>query len=1356
MVGTSLNLISLGLTSQMGLGLGINRLGANLGNLLQLQGSNGDGFNLSEFVADALPWAAGATALGMAAGAGIYFVRRWRDRQAALPPPGMTDARPDQLKTYFQTPSSDRERARPLLLGYSPTASDETLAETERRIASEIADLQAALTAPHNEKNKKRIAEAVQSYEDIQAFLSLRRGRTVRVRREFLDHPETAHATAVRRLSALEAHRLVLIAHYFQKAHISRKSDLPDTEPEPKTVSRYAGLDERQRRQLHLLALRTWQSLSPEDKDFFWELRQKGDDLRGTSVAPDFLRLFARLVPNPKFPMNMDALAGELAGQVTARVNELKNGPELPPHFRNIHGGILLLRSGERMMGNIKIHRHLGTAKVRITREVGPSDNRQVSVLEYSPEQVLTIIGDEKKSQVHWTHPDIQLNGDDNKTAPGIVADLREYPSPSLGGDHRVLVNFADERLTKNLQSLEVLREKLKGGEVPPASAVRRLAGALLKKNTNPDAEAVAAKSGPGILHALMDVLNAGGQAERALLIQIILQFLGIPSAFERRDATGEGETAAFWVRVAVPGEPQVILCPGRDGAVPEGDPDFASFQDQTPQSGSHGAPTNGLIAPAPIAHAIVSAQGEDNTPIPAPAPPPPDDFDDRPTQVISRPRLFDTPVSAAPDAETDEPTVQVPFETLKSESLRHGVTAELKERYALFATDTDAAREFARRISEKVYAAWDQAGRPDLEANEQGEAVLIPERFIEAVMNAWKASLQKNKGAMARRILAELGDRGDRAARRKPAAASLPQASVLPDDDDNRPTLIPPVAAPERENIAVPLTRRSRATPPPLPTPEEFARQQEEAAIERATDILKLRYPVFHEPPYQGLATAIARNAYRQAGGDPDAQLEAILGLVAQTAPALETRASLQPVLAGIRAADAVIWELTDRYPAFRNAGWKGFLPNALAHIFRAWQIAGSKFETAPDGRTVVPEQVFESGFADFTSGLTRDYPNVEPEIFVEAFIEGDSDIREKRWVIEVDPEKDADIIVGDGPDAAGEPAPEAPVTATLSIPTPAPTSDAPVSGTASAVSNISVVRRLPEAAPHEDTSSEILRRYPSLEAHPALVRTLAERSARLAAEDASTPAVDRTLAELIRALADTAVPKTPREEILRSLIEKDVADELAERYGVFQEAAFAKLKSVMARRIYDVWDGNNRTFNGTAAVLPLRVPEKFVDQGMNVLLTPLRASDPEMADRIMRSYRGTRAERAERLARPASAQAVRPVPITQDNVRIELMHRFPAFFGAYGNLATAFAKDIYEAWLQEDPERTLEQSGAGLRGLIPESVLEKRIPLFYARVEQAGHAALVRAMKEDDKGPRSKRGTAVLEFDVRFARTG
>jgi hypothetical protein len=611
----------------------------------------------------------------------------------------------------------------------------------------------------------------------------------------------------------------------------------------------------------------------------------------------------------------------------------------------------------------------------------------------------------------------------------------------------------------------------------------------------------------------------------------------------------------------------------------------------------------------------------------------------------------------------------------------------------------------------------------------------------------------------MARRILAELGDRGNRAARRKTAVA----APLAVDDEDNRPTLVPP-PAPELDNAAIPLTRRSGAKPPPLPTAEEFARQREQETVDRTVELLKLRYPVFGESTYENLATAIARNAIKQTGDNSGARYDALVRLVAQTVPALEGKASFQPIISGIRAADAVLWELEDRWTAFKETEWQRYLPSALAAIFRVWQIGGSKLENAPDGRTLIPEADLEEGFSDFTSNLARDHPDVESGIFYDAFVEGDSGPRDKRWTINIDPESDPDIVVSNEPAREAvtppAPAPSVPsplVSGTLEIPPPATTSDAPAS--AMPASNVSHVRRRPEAGSAEEASAEILRRYPALEAHPGLVRTLAERAVRTASDpssDPSEPAVERTLADLLRALADTAPPKTPRAELLRALIEKDLSEELADRYGIFQEPSFAKLKAVMARRIYDVWDGNNRTFNGTASVLPLRVPEKFVDEGMNALLTPLRASDPELADRIMRSYRGTRAERAERRTKPTAVHAVRPIPISQDNVLIELRIRFPRFFATYEKLGAAFAKDVYNAWLEEDPDRTLEQSGPGLRGIIPETVLERRLPVFYARMEQSGHAALVRAMKDDDKGPRSKRGTAVLEFDILSARTG
>src|SRR5262249_20269555 len=74
-----------------------------------------------------------------------HAVRLWRQYQAALPPPGTKNIKPERMKAFFDRHASDKPEQAGLLMGFTSTASAETLEETARRVASEKEDLTQAL-----------------------------------------------------------------------------------------------------------------------------------------------------------------------------------------------------------------------------------------------------------------------------------------------------------------------------------------------------------------------------------------------------------------------------------------------------------------------------------------------------------------------------------------------------------------------------------------------------------------------------------------------------------------------------------------------------------------------------------------------------------------------------------------------------------------------------------------------------------------------------------------------------------------------------------------------------------------------------------------------------------------------------------------------------------------------------------------------------------------------------------------------------------------------------------------------------------------------------------------------------------
>ncbi|HEX5038164.1 MAG TPA: hypothetical protein VFX30_13490 [bacterium] len=1406
----SLNIATLGSnsffqaqTGQRGLGLGVL---AQVGNPLS-------DLNLHQ-VAEALPYIAAGTGVLAALGAGTaYAVRLWRRHQATLPPPGMKDIRPEQIQAFFDRRAADKPATADVLMGFSSTALQTTLEETARILASEKADLAEAAKAARDEKSRKIIQEFLRACEQLEVLVNLRRGQVTRASEKWLASPDQLHDAVTAQLTHLRRYRIDMADRFFRGPLAHRKTELPDAEVAPETPPHYAALDKKQKASLCSLAVSVWQALPAEDKEFFWDLLQPADPPRGVMLPPDFLTLFARLMPKPAFPLNKQELMRHLPALISGRVEKLRREPELPAFFRDGNGLIVFRTGEERIMADIEIARRLGVATVKTTRHVtSPSGEEKVVRKQHAPEDILTIrpirVDDEDHAmpgQKEWTHPEVKLS-EEGKHIRGMVVDLQEYPAYSLGEDHRVLVDYCDPETVnflKGVQSIRKKLEKLDAGDRDPVAIAEALWKSMGKKFGSGDRDRLSRRAGPGRLHGLMDVVYASGANELAILMQMILQYMGIPSQLEQGNvkmifsrgagpSETEGPVPVLWVRVMVPGRRQRILCGRLEKPIPQDHPAFQNFQDQTPHSGAHSNPgtrltPNGLrpagAAAAPLSMmppppSVAPASGVvetdpsrgDVTPLPALVPTPPDDNgvptrvvplsslaegggvptrivplaslgeEAIPTRMVPMDSLAGAPADDEPTDAFDRPTV-VTINPINFHDMKQGLDAELSERFPVLVDGTEKMKRLVERLREKVVEAWQNAGQqPPLEKDASGSPTVMPEQFVNETVKVWLEELKHNTTTLAKSILAiwiDLGDRAERRRKKAEAAASAPAPA--------------PAAAPESSPDLTPTS--GRVTPPPLPTPDTTPRPavpppppatdieeavrtaaelRESQLLETAQDFLQARYPSFREPSEINLAGVLAKQIYKTAEGDASKMLrlaEHYVGLATsrmETAPAHENR------LRSLRAANVIFEELKERYPVLNDTEWEPFALDALGDIFHQWQIDYSPLDVEfglEGGRRIaiyeIPEKTFENGFATFLSKLTTRFPHVDSDVFHQAFVEGDEGPREKRREA---PEPEGEEIV------------------------PVPAAAAPLP----AVTDVSSVREKPVDRTADSVMKRVTALYPAMAARPSALQTFAERVLKKEESEKGFD-LDQTIhslvAAMIQGMADRARAGTPMEEYLRSLIEGSVASELRDRYRVFHEPRFDAAVSKIAKRVYEIWTSHNRTFNGTANVLPLRVPEKFLNEAMDSLIGRLRNTNPQTAGEIVGSFAGYRAERENAAKKPSAPPDAPAIPISEETILIELKDRFRQFAVENSGIVQALAKTIHKTWLREDPTRDGEKNSFGRRGLVPEVYLEMCRRDLYDRMTKKGLKDLRKSMETNDRGTRTERGTQLVEFDIQEA---
>jgi len=1319
----------------------VNMLSQSL--LLQTGGNglfqNWNGFNpfssLADFASDhpVITFGGGFAAVTAST---IAAIRLWRNYQASLPPAGMTDIPPRRMDAFFAERANDGEAVVRLLLGVHTNATPQVLTEARRMIADEISELQETLDALQNHPNAKKrevISNAIAAYRDLAAIASLRAGEKTRAREGLLSNPNEVYKSIVKRLNDLDSYRAILATQYFRKAYGEGVGASVNEKPSTEIASIYKAMGDEVCRVEARRAIRAWQKLAPAQRNFFWSLMRKGS--RDPMIAPSFLFVYLKLRNSPDLPNDPKVQESKLGDMIAGEIKRIETSRALPAHIRNMDHAMVILR--EEIVRGSAISKQLDCRLMTSVRIKTDGDTPKVELeadgrtFEMEPEKILiarkisTDADDEDEDKIgdtQWISPRIteaQARLPESQK-PRLIYDLTLLPSPSLGEGHKVIVDMEDRRMKEFLERLRPYRERMEKGE---SNAV--IAGELWKElrasTEKPDRERLAKVAAQGRIHSLFDLIDNTAVAERAILVQIAFQNVGIRSGIEKNDLTvmsnkDQREIALglqFWIRIWLSGDERAdsyILHPMLQKYLKASDPNFERFIDQPSHAGP--APSSGRTSGSasglkPVDPSSRSTKQPDAVLSPAPVAAPVDE-DERPTLIPPRisgsaatvlapiPPPPPSSVSAASDVSNvgrDEPTMQIHIGELKGLAVRAEFTVWLRDRFRNLNNDDPDTTSFTAAFTKDIFDAWDKAGRPATEFDDRGFPKRIPEDFANEAIENWL--LAKEKSPFPK-------DHADAAALR--AADRDRQAGLEFGTARKTPSQPPSV---------------SHVGPPPLPP----------SADEIKADIRTMmfrRYPSLREDVAARLVGAFVEDIYKKAGDQADKQMETLVSLVRGTLKAMNERPAYRDVIAGILAADGIWEELRERRKAFRETTWSAGLQDALQVIYEAWKKSDRSIETSPKKTPLIPEAIFEAGYADFFSLLQKRYPKVPEEVLRQTFMDSDEGPRAKRWAPPTPPANEADVMEVEDGELIRDEAP-------ASQP-PAPSSQKP--------SDVSNVRARPVSTASADATARLLERYPFLLGYMNVTRALVTNIAKAVDTGAEIgQSLDTEVGNIFLHLANT--PRlNPREEaILKGLAEADLVRALKENYAFFRDPKRPRAAQVQAAEIYRLWNANNRTFDGKEKVRPLRIPERFIEQWMDVLIGHLHKTDRALADAIA----GSRVDRV--MGRRDSVRPPAPpmIPISEETILLELADRVPEFATnkAIGKDVRFLAQTVYKAWLKTDPARNLERSGSGLHGLVPEAILEDKLKRYLAYLRTTKVAVT-------DRGNRETRGTGVLERQI------
>lgn len=1262
----------------------------------------------------------------------ILAVRLWRRHQEGLPPAGMTDIPPRRMEEFFARRAKDPEPVVNLMLGFRTNEpakkSKEKLAETRRMIADEIAELTetlAALQTSPNAKKRELVSNAIDAYRDLEVFAALRSGEKVRAREAILQDPDKVFVSVAKHLNDLNTYRSIVAVQYFRKAYAEGEGALPGEKPNMEIAASYKGMGEEAGRSEARRAIRAWQKLSPAERNVFHALRsQRRDPKRDPMVPSSFLFVYLRLRNSPEVPNEVSAQESKLVELIRAEIKHIEAARGFPEHIKDMaHAMVVLRREVARkdgihampsalLMTSIKRKTDGGSPKVELKVQDRP--------FEVDPSDVLIVRDDEYRAgDTSWMHPSVVAAhaAAPDTEKPRLVLDLSILPAPSLGDGHKVAVDMEDRRMKEFLERLRPYRERLEKGE---SNAV--VAGDIWRTFRSGgekfDRERLQKAAGSGNVHSLFDLIDNTAVIERAILIQIAFQYVGIRSGLEKNEvsiisAKDNREIPMglqLWVRMSLAPEgfkDSYVLHAQIAKPLPEREPNFARFVDQPSQAGA--APVSGRTStsasgPRPVTSFTNSSGTSDVTPLPKPVPPSDDDDDNRPTMIppargsaatVLAPFPPPPPAAAGSAVDRNEQTMQINIGQMTGMAIRSELVGELRSRFRTLDSDDQETSQYVATIAKSLFEAWDKARRPATDFDSQGNPTRVSDDFFNAEMEQWLQAKEKSPFPKDREEAAALrkSDLGTRAEREGRAV---------------------------RKPLSQPPTEAPKATPPPLPVGDEHLRD--------IRNLIFRRYPSLRDTAVTKLVGAYANILHEKGGGDPEKQMELLVAEVRKSLQPLRRVERFRDVLAGILAADGIWDELRERRRAFRDTNWSSALQDALHCIYEAWRASDRRIEVSPTKTPLIPEDIFESGYKAFFDLLQRRYPNVPAEVLKQTFMDSDEGPRAKRW--EPPAKEDDAIEVQDSELVEETQAPQSAKPTEKSVAAPAPQP-----GT----SDVSNVRVRPAAATETDISARLLERYPFFLNHIAVVRAMAANAVKtVEAGGELGQALDTELGNLFLHLANQPGLTAKQEAILKGMAEADLIRALKDNYTFFRDPKRQRAVEAQAQEIYRLWNMNNRTFDGTEKVRPLRIPERFLEQAMDTLINHFHRTDRPKADAIA----GSRVDRD--LRRKDSSYPTPPaaIPVSEETIYLELVDRIPEFatHKSLKDNAKFLAAAIYRAWLQKDPTRAQERRGIGLRGFVPEVVLEEKLKPFLAYLRTT-------KVSVTDRGTREKRGTGVLE---------